>query len=139
MGFDTKECEDDDDCRAGYGCAAPGDVGARIVDLVDDVADKRICLVKGAAPTPPPPTPPEVCEASGSLRRSRRRDRFFCGSARKLSNRRPRSDCRLQPAEFRLREFQFPLVRVKDVLDNGKTQTGCPSSLVEAGAALEHA
>jgi hypothetical protein len=42
-----------------------------------------------------------------------RRDRFFCGTTRLFRQPKSRSDCRLQTAELRPGELQFPPVRIQ--------------------------
>lgn len=59
--FCLKACEDDDDCRDGYECVAPGEKNAIIVDA--NPVEKRACMVKGTVPEPSVPAEvPEICQ-----------------------------------------------------------------------------
>jgi hypothetical protein len=66
--FCMKVCSQDSDCRDGYRCAAPGpdDGKFRIVDLVNNPPEQKICLAASTgdqdAGTPMDSgTPPQVC------------------------------------------------------------------------------
>lgn len=78
------------------------------------------------------PMTAHVGELSGFPRRRRGRDRFFCGTTRLFRQPKSRSDCRLQTAELRPGELQFPPVRIQDFLNDGKAQARSAASLVQA-------